>query len=572
MNIRSQIKSTVNCFFIFLTAFSFFIFHSSISNGQVKCIPDSAYYATYFGSDDLGFSIAHDKFGNTYITGRTGDSTTSIATKSAFQTSFGGGREDGFLAKFNCEGGLAWATYFGGRGLDEGDALTTDDSGNVYLAGQTTSAAGIATKGAYQTSLGNANGFIAKFNTDGVLKWATYYGGGSSGITSDKTTGSVYLTGNTYSSTGIATSGAYQTNLWGTYDAYLAKFSPAGSLLWGTFYGGTSGYTGGTAVALDSSGDVYFTGITTSYSGLATSGAYKTSGDSIWDDVFLAKFSSSGSRLWATYYGGTDLDASRAVATDGSNVYITGSTRSVSGIATAGAYQTSYSGGVYMGDAFIAKFNGSGSLIWATYYGGSNDDAGDGINIDGIGNVYLAGQTNSLSGIATKNAYQDTGNSLNGAAFVARFSSSGVLEYGTYFGNENYASALSIDNTGNEYITGDGYILPTSGAFQTSSSGLFWAKIPIPLINTSTGFSPISKAITDITFYPNPTTSILNIESGANIIQSFTIFDAMGKEFYTLQKLNSQNQSINVNNFPSGIYIIKLGLENGNYIGKFVKD
>ena len=571
MKSASAFKSKTNAFMAFIFCFSFFIFHFSLSYGQ--CLSDTAYYATYFGTNDLGFSIAHDKSGNTYITGGTEDSTVGVATKGAYQTHFGGGREDGFLAKFNCEGGLAWATYFGGRGLDVGDAVTTDDSGNVYLAGSTNSSSGIATHGAYQTLLSGTNGFLAKFNNDGVLKWATYYGEGS-GVATEKTTGNVYLTGTTTSSSGISTTGAFQSNLVGTYDAFLAKFSPSGSLIWGTYYGETS-FNGGSGVALDSSGNVYFTGTTSSYSGIASNGAYKTTGDSVWDDVFLAKFSPSGSRLWATYYGGTDLDASRAVATDGANVYITGSTRSVSGIATAGAYQTSYSGGVYMGDAFIAKFSSNGSLIWGTYYGGANDDAGSGIGLDSLGTIYIAGQTNSLSAITTKKAWQDTGNSVNGTAFAATFSNAGVLQYGTYFGNENAASALSIDNKGNEYITGDGYIVPTPGAFQTSSSGLFWAKIPTPPTVKSTGINPVNNAIANISIYPNPATSTLNIESGTNIIKTVTIFDATGREVktdYNFSKVQNFGKVNDISNFPSGIYIIKLGLENGSYMGKFVKE
>ncbi len=563
-------KTKPNCLFAFLSIFSFFIFHFSLMQAQVKCIPDTAYYATYFDGIDISYSIAHDNSGNTYITGLTEDSTSSIATKGAYQTSYGGNRGDAFLAKFNCAGGLEWATYFGGKGIDEGDAVAVDDSGNIYLTGQTNSATGIATKGTYQTAFAGKNGFLAKFNANGALQWSTYYGGNGGGIAIDEHSGNIYLTGGTYNNSGVATTGAFQTSLMGMYDAFLAKFSPSGSLLWGTYYGEAS-FIGGVGAALDSSGNVYFTGTTSTFSGMATNGAYQTSGDTIWDDVFLAKFSGSGSRLWATYYGGPGLEECRAVATDGANVYITGSTKSGTGIATAGAYQTSYAGGVYFGDAFIAKFSSSGSILWGTYFGGSNDDGAFGISVDSIGNVYIAGQSNSLSGIITKNAYQDTGNSINGDAMVAKFSSAGSLEYGTYYGSVGEVYGLGTDNAGNAYITGGGIIVPSSNAYQTNSDGIFWAKIPT-VRGTSTGISPVNNNIANISIYPNPTSSTLNIESGSNIIQSITIFDIAGREVYKSKNLKSLNQSINVNNFPSGIYIVKLDLENGSYMGKFVKE
>src|SRR5205807_2269372 len=159
-------------------------------------------------------------------------------------------------------------------------------------------------------------------------------------------------------------------------------------------------------ISTDASGSIYIIGRTLSATGIATSGAYQTSNAGNFD-VFLAKFSSSGSRTWATYYGGSDDDEGYGVSIDGSgNVYVTGNARSTSGIATSGAYQTSYKGGFVLGDAFVSKFSNSGSLIWATYYGGSNDDLGNGICTDASGNIFISGYTSSSNGIATSGAYQ----------------------------------------------------------------------------------------------------------------------------------------------------------------------
>jgi len=380
-------------------------------------------WATYFGGSegDEGYGVSTDNLGNLYISGET-ISTNGIATSSAYQTSYGGGGTDAFLAKFSSSGSLSWATYYGGDGEDYGDCVCTDFSGNVYIAGTSASSNGIATSGAYHTSGGGTNfdAFLAKFSSSGSLILGTYYGGNgpdfAKGISADAL-GNVCIMGYTNSNSDIASSGAYQTSFGGgNYDVFLAKFSILGSLSWATYYGGSEddyGY----GLSNDGSGNIYLTGTTPSSSGIATSGAYQTSMAGV-EDAFLAKFSSSGSLVWATYFGGSGDDYGYGLCTDLSgNIYMTGSTPSSSGIATSGAYQTSMAGGT---DAFIAKFNSSGSPIWATYYGGSAVDYGNGVSADTLGNVYIVGDTKSIESMATSGMYQT---SLAGGydVFLAKF-------------------------------------------------------------------------------------------------------------------------------------------------------
>src|SRR5665213_3657638 len=126
------------------------------------------------------------------------------------------------------------------------------------------------------------------------------------------------------------------------------------------------------------------------------------------------------------------------------NIYCTGSTQSTSAIATSGAYQTSYAGGNFIyGDAYIVKFNSKSKRIWATYYGGSNNDIGLGISADKSGNVFISGGTFSSSGMATKGSYQtlyggatgSTGSTLGGGdAFLTKFDQNGKIKWATYYG------------------------------------------------------------------------------------------------------------------------------------------
>jgi len=377
---------------------------------------------------------------------------------------------------------LVWAITFGGGGIEQGLGVSADRSGNVYMTGIANSSTGIATTGAYQTSFGgNQDAFLAKFNNFGTKLWVTYYGGSNYDFgqaVSTDASGNIYITGFTVSN-GLSTSGAYQTSNKGYYNAFLAKFTSSGGISWATYYGGgPSSYDEAFGVCTDGSGNVYIGGSTTS-AGIATSGAYKTSytGGSA-GNAFLAKFSSSGSLSWSTYYGGSAGDAVRGVNTDTfGNVYIVGSTVSSTGIATFGAYQTSYAGGAnYGGDAFLAKFAGSGNLVWATYYGGSDEDYGQGVSTDGTGNIFITGFTASSNGIATSGAFQTSYNSGDLDAFLAKFSSSGSLSWATYYGGnvDDRGYGVSTDPSGNAYVggwTNSSGSLATTGAYQTSNAG-----------------------------------------------------------------------------------------------------
>ncbi len=178
---------------------------------------------------------------------------------------------------------LVWGTYFGGNKADYGYGLATDDSGNVYLLGETTSKSGIASSGAYQTSLaGLGSIFLSKFNSLGNLIWSTYYGGknndGALSVAVDKS-GNAYITGQASSSSGIATSGAYQTSIAANSSAaFLGKFGSNGQLKWSTYFGNGGE---GEEITTDIYGNVIVSGAAYSYkisnSSMVTSGAYETS-------------------------------------------------------------------------------------------------------------------------------------------------------------------------------------------------------------------------------------------------------------------------------------------------------
>lgn len=311
---------------------------------------------------------------------------------------------------------LLWSTYYGGSGSDDGRAVATDAAGNAILAGQTSSTTNIATGGAFKTFLSGvgSNGYLVKFNNLGQRQWGTYYG---------------------------------------------------------------TAQTAFDAVHIDQSGNVYAAGYTDNTSAIATGGSHQTFMAGV-RDAILVKFSSTGLRQWATYYGGTGYDNALALDIDPSgNVYMGGTTFSTTGIATVGAHQvalTSANGS--WEDGFLVKFNSSGVRQWATYYGGDTIDYIKALAVDASGNIFIGGQTYSASGISTSGSHQvGRGSTTAADGFLAMFNTSGVRQWGTYYGGTNaeIINGVAVDISGFVYFTGTTNStgsIATSGVQQT---GLF---------------------------------------------------------------------------------------------------
>lgn len=260
-----------------------------------------------------------------------------------------------------------------------------------------------------------------------------------------------------------------------------ALFIDPGIRLWGTYYGAQSSPVQGQVDASPAYGVcsygsvVYMVGSTTLSTNIATSGAHQTILGGLRSAYLASMDAATGLRNWATYYGGSGGSAvtdGRGCAVDGSgNVYLTGYTGATSGIASSGAHQTTLGGGQ---DAFLAKFNSVGVRQWGTYYGGGGTDGAYRCAVDGTGNVYMSGYTNSPSNIAAS-GFQ---NSLGGGqdAFLIKFNAGGTRQWGTYYGgpsNDNgYACAVSPG--GNVCLVGSTTStsgIASSGSHQSSFAG-----------------------------------------------------------------------------------------------------
>ena len=358
---------------------------------------------------------------------------------------------------------LIYSTYLGGSSYDEAYGIAVDSAGNAYITGYTYSTNFPTTPGAFRTVCNggtgcktNGDAFVAKINAAGsALVYSTYLGGSGRdygfGIALDDN-GDAYVVGTTYS-TDFPTFRPLQSAFGGgSTDAFVAEFNPSGSaLLYSTYLGG-SGDEYGTGIAADSSGNTYVTGETASADFPTANPLQPTLAGS--DDGFVAKIANLGSGLiYSTYLGGSGLDYCIGIAVDSlGDAYVTGATGSVD-FPTANALQPAYGGGY---DAFVSELNPTGSaLVYSTYLGGSGQDQGFGITLDGAGNAYVTGETNS-NNFPTVNALQPT-YAGGGDAFVSKINSNGsALVYSTYLGGSGgeFGYGISVDSSGNAYVTG----------------------------------------------------------------------------------------------------------------------
>ncbi|TAL70642.1 MAG: hypothetical protein EPN82_01590, partial [Bacteroidetes bacterium] len=443
-------------------------------------------WGTYYGGEfeDEALAVAVDKINNIVVTGYT-KSNFKIATNGVYNIvgdSLGG---QAFILKLDSTGKRKWCTYYGTLRFDTiydiGTAIGCIKFDNsIVVAGITYSDSSIATPGSYQPNrAGESDVFLARFDSNGVRKWATYFGGDSAD--GDLSNGvnlcinaksDILMTGWTKSPTGIASPGAYKTILNNNIDAFIVRFDSSGNKKWGTYYGieGVSDY--GFAIASDQKCNFYVTGKTNSMSGLATPGTHQfTSCDGL--DAYVAKFDSNNTLVWGTYYGGCSPDLGHDVFPDGwGNVILTGTTSSPTDISTPNSMQPVYAGGG--GDAFLAKLDTAGKRVWGTYYGGSEYDVGLGLTQDKYRNIVLTGITLSSDNIATICTQKSTsGEGLN--QFLSKFGPDGSIQWGTYYcdsanGTNMGGSDVDIDKNGDIIIVGGTQSrddVATPGAHQT---------------------------------------------------------------------------------------------------------
>jgi len=383
-------------------------------------------YSTYLGGsgDDTG-DVAFDAAGNAYLSGTT--TSPNFPLQNPYQNTPRAGM-DTFVAKLNAAGNaLVYSTYLGGDGDDDGDVLHIDSSGNVLVAGATDS-----------TNFPVANAVQPQFG------------------------------------------GVGQSPLFGpARDMFLTKLNASGNgLIFSTYLGGSGDEVGDFQV--DPAGAIYADGVTSS-TNFPTANAFQPAfGGGTWDR-FYAKYGSNGSRLYASYLGGSgsEFGLMQLWIQSSDAVFLAGNTASPN-FPTVNAYQSTYGGGSAQfmgGDLFVTRLNASsGGVVFSTYIGGKGDDLGTIHAVDASGNLYLAGTTTSTN-FPTLNAAQNAYGGGEGDLFVTKLGAGGnALVFSTYLGgsgDESLSSILQLDASGQIYICGqtDSANYPTRNPIQTAYGG-----------------------------------------------------------------------------------------------------
>jgi hypothetical protein len=390
---------------------------------------------TFMGSssDDYGYGIVVDTNENVYITGY------SYASWGAPVNSHAG-YIDAFLAKLDPNGTLEWNTFMGSSNWDEGRAIALDTSGNVYVTGFSVGSWGTPVN----PYAGGFDAFIAKLDaTTGALVWNTFMGSGSDdynlGIAVG-TNGKVYVAGQSRASWGTP------VNLHaGDYNAFAAKLDANGALEWNTFMGSGNGDYG-FRIAVDASGSAYIVGESSANWGIPVnpySGNTPYAGS---NDTFAAKLDANGILVWNTFMGSSGGDYVSGIALDSSaNVYVTGYSN-----VSWGTPVTPHAGNE---DAYVAKLDATtGALVWNTFMGSSSGDTGLGIAVDASGNVYVPGYSFSSWGTPV-NAHAGGLDAFaakldaNGALLWNTFMGGSGHDTG---------NGIAVDVGGNVYVMGNG--------------------------------------------------------------------------------------------------------------------
>jgi len=389
-------------------------------------------------STDRGYSVVADAAGNVYVTGYFAGS-----------VDFGGGAlvsvgnsADIFVAKFNAAGVHQWSLGFGDFSTDLGQDIAVDASGNVYVTGRFVGSVNFG--GGALVSAGGMDIFLAKFNASGVHQWSQRYGSNDPSAEEGLSlaldaAGNVYVTG--YFAGTVNFGGGNLVSA-GTYDMFLAKYNSSGVHQWSKRFGNTQGDVG-YSVAIDASGSVLVTGYfsqTVDFGGgnLVSAGSF---------DVFVAKFSSSGSYQWTKQFGGTGPDEGVEVAVD------------VSGnvLATGVFFGTVNMGGGNLVSAgneeiFLVKYNASGVHQWSQRFGSTDSDVGFGVVTDGVGSVFVTGffrGTVNFGGGALVSAGNED-------IYLAKYDAGGAHLWSKAFGSSNgeIGHAVAMDPLGNVLFTG----------------------------------------------------------------------------------------------------------------------
>jgi len=356
-----------------------------------------------------------------------------------------------------------WARTWGGTGEDDGYDVAVDGSGNVYVTGWFIGTVDFDPGSGVDnhTSNGPWDVFLSKFDSSGAFKWARTWGGSNDDdVGTDVAvdgSGNVYVTGWFRGTVDFDPgSGVDNRTSNGYDDVFLSKFDSLGDFKWARTWGGGSNYDWGLGVAVDGSGNVYVTGRFSGKADFDPGSGVDNHTSHGHTDVFLSKLDSSGDFNWARTWGGSDDECGNGVAVHGSgNVYVTGWFIGTVDFDPGSGVDSHTSNGYT--DVFLSKLDSSGAFAWARTWGGSGGaDQGQGVAVDGSGNVYVTGYFLGTVDFDPGSGVDNHTSNGNYDVFLSKFDSSGAFKGARTWGaiTRDEGGGVAVDGSGNVCVTG----------------------------------------------------------------------------------------------------------------------
>ena len=496
-----------------------------------------------------GANVATDATGNVYATGDMSSDTLIFGNDTLFKT----GLVDFFIVKYAPDGAVQWAHNAGGTGgVDDGTDITVDKAGNIYVIGFFTSAT--ITFGTYTlTDAASTGSFLTKYDPSGNVLWAvdnTISGDDRPRSVATDSAGNVYTTGN------------------GNNGIYIRKYNEAGGVVWtdsaiATIYDAF-------AIGTDKWGNSYITG---SFRGDSIIFGPDTLHDPTGTrNIYLAKYDSSGNLNWARSVGAPSYAEAYGLATDvAGNFYLTGYFSSPT--LALGTYTLTGTGAETM---FIAKYDSSGTVLWARSGTSTGNVMGYNVSPDTSGNVYLSGGFTSTVNFGSVSFDPPPGTCAAACdpLFIVKYDPSGniICVSGLSSGGDDY-SDVATDNFGNVYIgadfTASPFIIGSDTMTLANPHGAV-ASENIVIAKYRCGTPVEIKTPEPATHYtsvlPNPFSdqAVLHTDVSLNDA-TLTVYNTLGKAVKQINNITGQTVTLSREGLSNGIYLVRI-TENGQTI------
>ncbi|PHS63303.1 MAG: hypothetical protein COB12_09775 [Flavobacterium sp.] len=559
-----------------------------IGGNQIIAQSPTFNWAKSMGSSnsDRGKSIAIDLNGNVLTTG-VFFVTSDFDPGAGIHNLTSNGDADIFIQKLDPDGEFLWAKNIGGIFYDYGYAITTDTSGNVYVAGSFKDTVDFDPgAGTYAvTPVGDYDFFVLKLDSNGDFVWAKTVGGSNEDVAYSiiiDDSDNIYITGFFQNTADFDTgAGTEEITSNGSRDIYILKINSAGDFIWAKTIGDDS-FDAGNSITLDSSENIYLTGYFYETVDFDPGAGIHENTSNGGRDFYILKLSSSGDFVWVKTIGGTggqsqDDEGHSIIIDPSGNAYITGRySLTVDFDPDVGVSNLTSNG---ENDLFIQKLDSDGEFIWAKSIGSTNPDYGNSISIDTEENIFVVGNFNGTVDFDPGAGVSELTSTIGSDdTFILELDVDGDYVWAYSLGETNWNSgpAITTDSDDNIYTTGnfkgsvdfdpstETHFLGTNGL-----SDIFVLKLGDDILGVSN-----NSLFESLYYYPNPTMNTINMDF-SKLYNKVTVqlTNYLGQVVLIKTIKNTQQFSLQLEHLETGIYLAEIITNSGNHtVVKIIKN